>query len=163
MMMVVRSFGAGSARALIIVAILTMTGALAARSRGASLSPPQPFAAVVNINWGNATQRLAHFFRWLGGVVPDLHVVVLTRDPAGQSKSAWFAQNPNAASEIAHGNAVFEQTRREPGMPRSFHITHDDLVNKDMRRLARLFGFLSEPFKEKCVREELEKKHSWRS
>ena len=112
---------------------------------------------------GNTTQRLAHFFRWLGGVVPDLHVVVLTRDPAGQSKSAWFAQNPNAASEIARGNAVFEQTRREPGMPRSFHITHDDLVNKDMRRLARLFGFLSEPFKEKCVRDELEKKHSWRS
>ena len=112
---------------------------------------------------GNATQRLAHFFRWLDGMLPALRVVLLTREPAAQARSAWFASNPNAAAQIARANALLERTLREPGMPRSFHITHDDLVNKDMRRLARLFGFLSEPFKEKCVREELEKKHSWRS
>ena len=59
-------------------------------------------------------------------------------------------------------NALLEVTVREPHMPRCFHATHQDLVTQDVSRLRALFEFLGEPFDERCVREDLNRTHSFR-
>ena len=110
---------------------------------------------------GNATQRLAHFFRWLAGMLPALRVVLLTREPAAQARSAWFASNPNAAAQIARANALLERTLREPGMPRAFHVEHAALVARDEAALRALFDFVAEPYNRSCVLSDLQQKHSF--
>ena len=84
---------------------------------------------------GNTTQRLAHFFRWLGGVVPDLHAIALTLIQRVSRKGV--SRRPQRRDRDRAWERHVRATRRELGMPRSFHITHDELANPDMRHWRR--------------------------
>lgn len=108
----------------------------------------------------NQTVRLNHLLDWLGEMLPKLHVVVLTRDAATQSQSAWYATRPNQVSQLQDENKILWNL--EPSNYTRLHqFTFEAMLSKNATALEELYSFLGEPYNNTCVQEVLGKHHSF--
>jgi len=99
-------------------------------------------------------ERIAHFLQWLERFLPQLHVIVLTRNLESRSQSAW--NKGVSAEELKREDTILLSLLRKSYL-RSTHVEFESLRSHNTTVLASLFMFLGEPFDGACAKRALER------
>lgn len=109
------------------------------------------------IRW--ADEDVVGYVRFLRNVFPDARFIINTRDLDAVSRSAWWADDPDARGKLEQAEARLAEIDQDLG-DASYRVHYDDYV-ADPSVLAGLYAWLGEDFDLERVRGVLAVDHSY--
>lgn len=109
------------------------------------------------IRWSE--DDVADYVTWLREVFPGARFIANTRDLTAVSGSKWWAEHPDALSELEMREQRILELVAMLGDD-AFHVRYDDYLD-DVTALAPLFAWLGEEFDADRVRQVIDVPHSF--